>query len=500
MMFLKHVLGTGLIFLALFSCDTSSEFPDFGISKELAKLRKDQISDISYHLKLEVPEAKQIDITGTLSVHLTLNHTSKDLILDFEGADSLVSEVTSEGTKVVFETSNGHLIIPKQYLTRESTFDIAFKAGDASLNRKDEFLYSLFVPANASSCFPVIDQPNIKGKYRLILVIPEGWTALSNEASVDTIELEGRRQFTFAETPPISSYLFAFAAGKFNTVSKAIEGREYTMFHREPNVSKVKKNANSIFDWHHRSLIWLEEYTGVDYPFSKFGFVLLPSFQFGGMEHPGAIFYKASSLFLDDSHSLDLEKSRALLIAHETAHMWFGDLVTMDWFNDVWLKEVFANFMAAKITQPGFPEINHDLQFLLSYYPGAYEVDRTQGSHPIQQPLENLKDAGSLYGNIIYQKSPVVMRMLEENMGEEAFREGIREYVRQFSFNNATWDDLVSIMSRHTDYNLDDWNKQWVKSAGMPEIRYNLREKNDSIAKYTLFTVSKEGDNPLWWP
>ena len=103
---------------------------------------------------------------------------------------------------------------------------------------------------------------------------------------------------------------------------------------------------------------------------------------------------------------------RASVIAHETAHMWFGDLVTMRWFTDVWMKEVMANFMAAKIVNPSFPDINHELRFLFEYYPSAYDVDRTSGSNAIRQPLENLKDAGTLYGNIIYDKAPIVMRQL----------------------------------------------------------------------------------------
>ncbi len=110
---------------------------------------------------------------------------------------------------------------------------------------------------------------------------------------------------------------------------------------------------------------------------------------------------------------------RASVIAHETAHMWFGDLVTMRWFNDVWMKEVFANFMAAKIVNPSFPEVNHELRFLLSHYPAAYEVDRTPGANAIRQPLANLNEAGSLYGAIIYQKAPIVMRHLESLMGED---------------------------------------------------------------------------------
>ena len=128
--------------------------------------------------------------------------------------------------------------------------------------------------------------------------------------------------------------------------------------------------------------------------------------------------------------------------------MWFGDLVTMSWFNDVWMKEVFANFMAAKIVNPSFPSMNHDLRFVLQHLPAAYDVDRTDGANPIRQPLANLNEAGSLYGAIIYQKAPVVMRQLELLVGEEAFRAGVREYLDAHRFGNADWTDLDQTSGR----------------------------------------------------
>src|SRR5918992_1006595 len=137
---------------------------------------------------------------------------------------------------------------------------------------------------------------------------------------------------------------------------------------------------------------------------------------------------------------------RASVIAHETAHMWFGDLVTMRWFNDVWMKEVFANFMAAKIVNPSFPEVNHELRFLLSHYPAAYDVDRTPGANAIRQPLANLNEAGSLYGAIIYQKAPIVMRQLEMIVTPDGLRDGLRQYLQRYSYGNATWPDLIGLL------------------------------------------------------
>src|SRR4029077_3452574 len=200
-------------------------------------------------------------------------------------------------------------------------------------------------------------------------------------------------------------------------------------------------------------------------------FILIPSFQFGGMEHAGAILYNAANLMLDESATQNQMLNRASTIAHETSHMWFGDLVTMQWFNDVWMKEVFANFMAAKIVDPAFPNVNHDLRFLVAYYPSAYSVDRTAGTHPIRQELATLDEAGSLYGPIIYDKAPIVMRQLERILGADRLQEGLQAYLKKYEFGNATWLDLVSILNAHSNVDITAWGHAWVEEAGRPSIQ-----------------------------
>ena len=181
-----------------------------------------------------------------------------------------------------------------------------------------------------------------------------GWHGVSNGSRSAYFIYGGLSREIFAETQPLPTYLVAFAAGKFEAETAERGGRTFTMYHRETDAAKVARNRDALFDLHAKSLAWLEDYTGIKYPWGKFDFVLIPSFQFGGMEHPGAIFYNASSMMLDESATQNQLLNRASTIAHETAHMWFGDLVTMRWFNDVWMKEVMANFMAAKIVNPRF--------------------------------------------------------------------------------------------------------------------------------------------------
>src|SRR4029450_2548351 len=273
----------------------------------------------------------------------------------------------------------------------------------------------------------------------------------------------------------------------------------FRMFHRETDAVKVARNRDAIFDLHARALEFLEAYTAIPYAFGKFDFVAIPAFQFGGMEHAGKILYNASGLMLDESATQNQLLGRASVISHETAHMWFGDLVTMRWFNDVWMKEVFANFMAAKIVNPSFPNVNHDLRFLHAYYPLAYDVDRTAGTNAVRQPLEHLKEPGTLYGAIIYQKAPIVMRQLETIMGSDAFRDGLREYLGQNQFGNASWSDLIAVLDQRTPEDLAMWSHAWVEEAGRPIITTELSVANGQIERLAFTTRDPLPRRGLGW-
>jgi aminopeptidase N len=472
--------------------------PSEGISQTLASERAANISSVRYTLVLDVPSQKREPVRGTVSVRLVLADRAP-LILDFAQPADKVSSIQANGQSVPIRVEHGHLVVPGESLKRgENVVDIVFTAGDEALNRHDEFLYSLFVPARASQVFPCFDQPDIKGSLSLTLELPEPWVAMSNAPEIVRETSGDRATVRFGQTAALSTYLFGFVAGKFSIERAERGGRAFRLYHRETDTAKVAANRDTIFDQHQQALEWLETYTDRTYPFQKLDFVLLPSFQFGGMEHAGAIYYNAPRLFLDKTATLNEQLARANLIAHETAHMWFGDLVTMKWFDDVWLKEVFANFMAAKIVNPVFPDINHELRFFLQHYPSAYDVDRTAGTNAIRQKLDNLKDAGSLYGPIIYLKAPIVMRHLEQIVGPDELRDGLREYLTRFAFANATWTDLIEILDRRTGEDLAAWSRAWVEEPGRPTIATNLETTNGKVSRL-VFTQSDPRRRSLDW-
>ena len=448
---------------------------DAGVSETLALERAASIRDLHYDLTFSIPASKSEPIRGRVD-RATDAGSALTRRARLRAAAPERPERHHRRGRCGREFVNGHIVVPaKAMRAGANRIELEFVAGDEALNRNDDFLYTLFVPSRARLAFPCFDQPDLKARYRLRLSVPEGWLAVANGAAGSNGTNGGRGDLEFAETPPLSTYLFAFAAGKFSVETATRNGRTFRMFHRETDAAKVARNRDALFDLHATALKWLESYTSIPYPWGKFDFVLIPSFQFGGMEHAGAILYNAAGLMLDESATQNQLLERASVIAHETSHMWFGDLVTMRWFDDVWMKEVFANFMAAKIVNPSFPELNHELRFLLAHHPAAYQVDRTSGTNAIRQPLANLDDAGQLYGAIIYQKAPVVMRQLELILGEDDFRDGLREYLKRYAYANATWIDLVRILDARTKRDLVEWSRAWVEERGRPTFTTSLR-------------------------
>lgn len=495
---LIHVISM-LIVGILASCTTTpqpnTELFEPGVSKALAEFRKEHFTQLIYDLCFFIPESEQEEITGNNRITFTLTE-SQPIILDFKVKPEQIKSVSLNNQSVPYQLENEHIVIDKQYVKPgENEVFISFIVDDQSLNRRDDLIYTLLVPDRARSLFPCFDQPDMKASFGLVLEYPASWEAVTNSPMrlLYTITEKDKKLVLFNYTEPISTYLFSFVAGKLKREVYNHNDREISLYHRETDPRKVAQCpeiASEVFD----ALDWMEAYTAVPYPFTKYDLIILPGFQYGGMEHTGATLYTDRRMFLNEHPTLNEQLSRSALIAHETAHMWFGDYVTMKWFDDVWTKEVFANYFASQIVEPLYPEVNHRLNFMLDYIPSAYSEDRTAGTNPIKQELDNLCNAGLVYGNIIYTKSPVMMEMLVKRIGKEAFQQGIREYLKTYAYGNADWDGLIGILDKYTDEDLLSWSKIWVNEKGMPEISATV--KNDSL----IVTQRDPFGRGLHWP
>ncbi len=471
-----------LLFVAVvfFSCG-KHEHIETGVSWELAQMRSANIKNVHYDLEFYIPES--LDSMVRAKEILSFNYLSdRDLQIDFK-ADSIeqIIDIKLFGEPVEWYYRNEHIVVPGKFLSDSVSLEIDFIAGDRSLNRNPEYMYTLAVPDRARTIYPCFDQPDMKSIYKLSLNTPDGWVAVSNSRFMDQPSL------------PLSTYHFSFVAGKFECYTEVRGGDTVNMYYRETDPYKVAQVAD-VVDLTFKSVAWLEDYTGIPMPYTKNDLIAIPGFQFGGMEHPGAILYADHVVFKEKNATPEDYFQRASTIAHENIHLWFGDLVTMKWFNDVWTKEVFANYISAKIIEPEFPELDHNLNFMTSYIEPALAEDRTSGTNAIQQELDNMQNAGLLYGNIIYDKAPVMMRNLEEMMGSERFRAAIQEYLSTYYHSNATWDDLIAIMSAHApELDIEGFSHVWVKEKGMPHLKLSL----DS-SKLIVEHVDPEGRGLVW--
>ena len=458
-----HVIGSVIALVALAACSRLPVEP--GVSRELARDRAARIDSVRYELVFQIPEDKAEPVQGLVTLTFDLEDLGP-VQLDFREGAEMIQGLAVNGKSQQTDYRNEHIILHGLRKGR-NLVDIAFTPGDQALNRNDGYLYTLLVPALARTVFPCFDQPDLKAVFSLRLDIPDEWVAVSDGSLQSETVHAGRKLLAFNDTKPIPTYLFSFVAGRWQMAEETVDGFPMRFYYRETDPDKLAQ-IPEVFRQAVSAVRWMEDYTGIPFPFAKYDFIAIPGYQFGGMEHPGAIQFTDRRIFLNPDPTVDEILSRANLITHETAHMWFGDLVTMQWFDDVWTKEVFANWFAAQMTGPLFPEVDAALSDFKQFNLPAYEEDRTDGSNAVKQRLDNLSDAGLIYGNIVYDKAPVVMRMLAERMGPEAFREGLRAYLRTFSYANADWSDLIAILDRHSPEDLTAWSRSWVSEKGMP--------------------------------
>ena len=440
-----------------------------GVPYALAELRRAQIGNLRYELHFDVPSQRQEPVRGRIAMLFELQKP-EDVVVDFRCTEN-IQGVKVNGKSISCDMSNEHVIVPAASLREgENRVEMEFVPEAQSLNRNDGYLYTLLVPDRARTVFPCFDQPSLKARYTLTLNVDSAWVAVSNTpVKSEKLLGAGRREIQFATTEPLSTYLFSFVTGKFFRRECEEGNHKFSAYYRETDPARVAQ-IPEICSMVALSLRWLEEFTGVPYPFAKYDFVILPGFQFGGMEHTGATLYNDGRMFLPTHPTADEVLSRAELIAHETSHMWFGDYVTMDWFSDVWTKEVMANYFGAKISEPLVQGVDHSLQWQKSIVAAALSQDRTAGRTAVRQSLDNLERAGLVYNNIIYNKAPVVLKKFVELMGEDDFRGAIGEYLRTYGYGNASWGELVEILDRHCAADLKSFSKAWIEEPGMPEI------------------------------
>ena len=479
---MKNIKILLMIFLSMMVLSTHAQMLSKGVSKELADHRKVNIGNVVYDLTFNIPSNLSHKVTGTAIISFDLKE-QEDLILDFQGEFNGTAYVyygKKNNKRRSFEAlyEDEHIIIPmRQLQAGKNKIELNFTCQDKALNRNKDYVYTLFVPDLARSVFPCFDQPDLRAVFVTTLHTPSGWKTMTSDNSCQ-----------------LPTYLYSFVAGNFQEKTGTRNGRLMRALYRETDPAKVAQ-LDKVFDETSQALKWMEGYTSIACPFKEYGMVILPNYQFGGMEHPGAIQLSDRRIFLEKNATQEEELYRTELIAHEIAHLWFGDLVSLKWFGDVWTKEVLANFMASKITRRQYKGIDHDLNFLKTFQNAAIAIDRTDGTHAIAQELNNLNHASLLYDNIIYDKAPVMMRMMEQVMGAPAMQNGLNRFLIDHQFDNASWDDLIKALDKAApSADVKKFSDIWVKQKGMPNIHTSYKDGQ------IVVTQSDPLHRGIFWP
>ena len=349
-----------------------------------------------------------------------------------------------------------------------------------SVRGEERYAATQFEAADARRAFPCFDEPEFKATFAVELVHPTGLLAVANMPIASQKDLGGGRTRTaFEETPIISSYLVAFTVGPYETtgVAKTKTGIP-TRVVLPPGLAVRGEFAR---DAHVRSVEWLEDYTAIPYQYRKIDAIGLPDFEAGAMENPGAITYRVRLLAADkETASIPVFKTVFAVAAHELTHMWWGDLVTMRWWDDLWLNESFASFVGDKCTDALNPEWQMKRDIVADAAP-AFNLDSLVTTHPISMEVRNADEASQRFDAITYNKGQAVLRMIENFLGETPFRDGVRTYLNRHREANATADDFWRALGEASGRDVMTLANAWIREPGHPLVRCSVAEEGGDL-------------------
>lgn len=353
-----------------------------------------------------------------------------------------------------------------------------------------------FEPADARRAFPCWDEPDFKATFEVTLVVDDGLTALSNGPVVSEEPVDGgRRRVRFAPTMPMSTYLVAFVVGEFDlTAARDVKGVALRIA-TPPGRSHLTGFAAEAAE---HSLLFLASYFDIPYPAEKIDHIAIPDFAFGAMENLGCVTYRETALLVDEERASQLELQRvATVVAHETAHMWFGDLVTMKWWNGIWLNEAFATFMELTTTDVLRPQWEVWTAFAAGKS-AAMSIDGLRSTRPVEFEVGEPAEAEAMFDLLTYQKGGSVLRMLEQYLGAEVFRAGIARYLAEHKYGNTETTDLWDAIEAASGEPVRATMDSWIFQGGHPLVSVERSSGGDLVLSQRRFVYDGEPAEGSW--
>ncbi len=441
-----------------------------------------------YDLHLE-PDLESGTFRGEVRIELTIARARRAITLHAAGLEIARATIASEGSVSLLRVKRRPLdeavtlTSPHEHAHR-AILSVSFsgKLGShlrglyAAAAEGRRYAFTQLEAADARRMFPCFDEPSFKARFRISVTTREGDAVVSNGAVESEEPLgDGRRTVRFVKTPTLSTYLLALAVGPLEASAVRQLGSTGIRVWHVPGKGRLTEFGLEAAA---QALSRLEDYFGIPYPYGKLDLVAVPDFEAGAMENAGAVFFRETLLLLDPATASLAERKRAAeVIAHELAHMWYGDLVTMAWWDDLWLNEAFATWMAYKVVDDWRPDwrmwqgYEHDRA-------GALALDALANTHPIYAPVRSVAEATENFDAITYEKGAAVVRMLEHYLGADAFRAGVRIYMQRHREQNAVAADLWRALEEASGREVARVAQAWIEKPGFPLV--SLRREGRS--------------------
>jgi len=428
-----------------------------------------------------------------------------DIFLDFRGGT--IERLAVNGRDVTPQRPGHRILLPGSLLAATTEVEVAYenaydRGGDGFHHFVDpedgaEYTYSNFEPFEAHRLFPCFDQPDIKGTYAVTVRAPADWAVIANgPASASVPVADGRREHRFATTPPISTYLVAVLAGPYAGVSSMHRGTPLGIWTRRSLARHL--DPDEIFTVTKQGLDFYAALFDHPFPFAKYDQVFVPEFNSGAMENVGAVTFSENYVFRDpptDTQRL----ARAETILHELAHMWFGDLATMRWWDDLWLNESFATYVSnlAMVEATRFEGAWRAFHADMKRW--GYQADARSTTHPISGPVPDTDATFYNFDGITYGKGASVIKQLVAEVGQDGFRAGLRTYFRRHAWGNATLADFLAALEEGAGHALGDWSRRWLETASLNTIQASWTVRDGLVERLQL-TQEASDDHPTLRP
>ena len=457
------------------------------------------IKPLHYQIELK-PDIENFTFAGNETIDVSISESSSNITLNSLDIDIQSASITVGGFVLKTETITYNkesetctLAFVQEIPIGNGEIHIAFSG---ILNDKLRGFYrsqyidpegntqylatTQFEATDARQAFPCWDEPECKATFSVTLVVPSELVALANTPEIENTELpNGLKSVQFAKTPIMSTYLLAFVVGDLTHIEK--EAASGTIVGVWTTRGKQDQGRFAL-DTSVKLLSFFNDYFGIPYPLEKLDHIAIPDFAAGAMENWGAVTYRETALLVDPLNSSAGTRQRvAEVVAHEMAHMWFGDLVTMKWWDDLWLNESFASWMGTKAVDWLFPEWEMWTQFVNMDTNRALSLDGLKNSHPIEQEVENPAEVSQLFDAISYSKGASVIRMLEQFLSPEVFRQGLHKYLSANKYQNAQTVDLWDALEEVSRQPVTEIMNTWTSQMGYPVVSVTSETSNKGL-------------------